>query len=304
MAKTARYMPPLIGRYIDPLTDFGFKRIFGSEPNKDLLIAILNELFQGRKIIRDLVYNPQENNGPLKGYRKTIFDLTCTGADGETFIVEVQRAEQKYFTDRAIFYTASKLHEQGPKGRKDWDYALKEVYFIGLMDFNFDNTAPDKYLHRVRLAEEETGETFYHKLGFIFLELPNFNLEEKEIQTDLDRWFYVLRNMGKLKKIPVILHKKIFQKLFRISEISNLKKEEYMLYEKSLMDKWDTYSVLKTAEERGMERGMERGKAEGKAEVVGNLITKLGLSDSKAAEVAEVPVDFVQKVRASLKKRK
>lgn len=81
-----------MGRFIDPLTDFGFKRIFGSEPNKELLIAFLNELFKGRKVIKDLVYNPQENGGPAKHYRKTIFDLSCTGTNGETFIVEMQKA--------------------------------------------------------------------------------------------------------------------------------------------------------------------------------------------------------------------
>ena len=160
MKNTMKNTPPPMGRFIDPLTDFGFKRVFGSEPNKDILIAFLNELFKGRKVIKDLVYNPQEHIGPARHYRKTVFDLTCTGADGETFIIEMQRADQRFFTDRAIFYTSSKLHEQGPKGKKDWDYELKEVYFIALMDFNFDNTPHEKYLHRVRLAEEETGQTF------------------------------------------------------------------------------------------------------------------------------------------------
>ena len=103
MKNTQRNTAPTIGRFIDPLTDFGFKRIFGSEPNKDVLMAFLNELLKGRKVIKDLVYNPQENNAPVQHYRKTIFDLTCTGADDETFIIEMQRAEQKFFTDRAIF---------------------------------------------------------------------------------------------------------------------------------------------------------------------------------------------------------
>ena len=89
MKSTKRNTPLPVGRFIDPLTDFGFKRIFGSEPNKDLLIAFLNELFKGRKVIKDLVYNPQENNVPAQHYRKTIFDLTCTGADGEIFIIEM-----------------------------------------------------------------------------------------------------------------------------------------------------------------------------------------------------------------------
>ncbi|MCF3108810.1 Rpn family recombination-promoting nuclease/putative transposase [Niabella sp. CC-SYL272] len=130
---TKGHSPP-VGRYMDLLTDFGFKKVFGTEPNKDLLIAFLNELFKGRKVIRDLVYNPQEKNGPVKEYRKAIFDLTCTGADGETFIIEVQRAHQKYFTDRAVFYVASKLYEQGPKGNKEWNFDLKKVYLIAVMD--------------------------------------------------------------------------------------------------------------------------------------------------------------------------
>ncbi len=339
MKNTIRNTTPPIGRFIDPLTDFGFKRIFGSEPNKDLLIAFLNELFKGCKVIRDLVYNQQENNGPVQYYRKTIFDLTCTGADGETFIIEVQRADQRFFTDRAVFYIASKLYEQGPKGKKNWDFELKEVYLIAVMDFNFEHVRPGKYLHRVRLAEEETGKTFYNKLGFIFLELPNFNLEEEQIKTDLERWMYVLRNMAKMEKIPVILHKRIFQKLFYIAEVANLKKEEYMLYEKALLDRWTEYAVKKTAAEKiktaeekvktaeekakaaeenakvaeesatkamkdGIEKGMQKGIEKGKEQFVKNLISKFGFTDEQAASAAEVSTNFVKRIRASLKKRK
>lgn len=336
MTNTLRNTVPSIGRFIDPLTDFGFKKIFGSEPNKDLLIAFLNALFKGRKVIKDLAYNPQENSGPARHYRKTIFDLTCTGSDGEIFIIEMQRAEQQFFADRAVFYTASKLYEQGEKGKKDWDYKLKEVYLIALMDFSFNGTLSQKYLHRVRLAEEETGQTFYNKLGFIFLELPNFNIGEKEIKSDMERWMYVLRNMSKLQKIPVILNKKIFQKLFRISEVANLKKEEYMLYERALMDKWDAYAVKKTAREKlakaiekarveareegrekgmaegrekgmieGMEKGMEKGIVEGlekgaaqkSYEVVKKLLSAGKFTIPEIAGFAGVSEDFVRKVK-------
>lgn len=297
MAKIKKTDIPPIGRYIDPLTDFGFKKIFGSEPNKELLIAFLNELFKGRKVIHDLVYNQQEQRGPASYYRKAIFDLTCTGADGETFIIEMQRAEQRFFTDRAVFYSACKLYEQGPKGRKDWDFELKELYFIALMDFSFDDASMEKYLHRIKLIEEETGRTFYDKLGFIFIELPNFNLAEKDIKTDLDRWLYVLRNMAKFEKIPVILNKRIFQKLFQISEVANLKKEEYMLYEKNLLDKWTAYSVLKTAEEKGMEKGMEKKSYE----FVKNLLASGKFTIAEIANYASVNQDFVRKVKKGVK---
>ncbi|WP_435223954.1 Rpn family recombination-promoting nuclease/putative transposase [Niabella hirudinis] len=289
-----------MGKYIDPLTDFGFKRIFGSAPQKDLLIAFLNELFKGRKVIRDLVYNQTENGGPARHYRKTIFDVTCTGVHGETFIIEVQRASQKYFIDRAIFYAASRLHEQGPKGDKYWGFELTEVYFIGLADFNFSDFSSGQYLHRVRLTEEATHKVYYNKLWFIFLELPNFNLEEKELKTDLERWVYVLRNMGKLQKIPVTLCNEVFQKLFEIAKIANLKAEEYMLYQKDILDRWTEYAVLKTAEEKGI----AEGKAKGKAEVVENLISKFGFTDEQVINAAGVCLDFVKKIRLSLKNTK
>jgi predicted transposase/invertase (TIGR01784 family) len=114
--------------------------------------------------------------------------------------------------------------------------------------------------------------------------------------------------MGKMKKIPLFLHKEIFQKVFQIAEVSNLKKEEYMAYEKNLMDKWTEYSVLQTAEERGLERGREEGREEGieqkSYEVVKNLIIKLGLNNEQAANVADVPIATVKKIRASLRQKK
>jgi predicted transposase/invertase (TIGR01784 family) len=171
-------------------------------------------LFKGRKVIKDLVYNSPEQNGPVRYYRKSIFDLTCTGTYGEIFLIEMQRAEQQFFTDRAVFYASSKIYDQAPRGKAGWDFSLKEVYFIGLMDFTFDATPEKKYLHHVRLAEEEDNHAFYEKLCFIFIELPKFNLPEKEIKAGLERWLYVLRNMNKFDKIPVILPQENISKAF------------------------------------------------------------------------------------------
>ena len=130
---------------------------------------------------------------------------------------------------------------------------------------------------------------------------------------------YVLRNMARMEKIPVILHKRIFQRLFHIAEVANLKKEEYMLYEKALLDKWTEYAVKKTAAEKikiaerkgmekgiekGMEKGMEKGAEQKSLEVVKKLITELGLTDARISDIAGVSVDYVKKIRLSLKKKK
>lgn len=302
-----------IGRYIDPLSDFGFKFLFGSEPNKELLIALLNELFEGKKYIEDLTYNKNENHGPQNDYRASVYDLTCTGQDGEQFIIEVQRIQQRFFKDRAIYYTSNLIHEQGPKGEIKWNFQLKEVYFIALMGFCFEDTKPDSWLHRAHLTYEETGEGFYNKLGYIFIEIPKFNKTEIQLTTDLDRWLYILKNMRSLKKISVYLNKRIFQKLFTIAEVSNLSKEEYMKYERSLMEKWDEYARLTTAEEKGMEKGIEKGieigidkgieKGEQKKsiEVVKNLLETTEFSFAKIAGIAGVTENFVREVKKNMK---
>jgi predicted transposase/invertase (TIGR01784 family) len=281
-----------IGRYIDPLSDFGFKLLFGSEPNKELLISFLNELFKDRKHIVDLIYNKNENHGPQNEYRTSVYDLTCTGQDGEQFIIEVQRIHQTYFKDRAIYYTSTLIHDQGPKGENNWDFRLKEVYLIGIMDFCFDDTRPQTYLHRVHLTYEATKTVFYNKLGYIFIEIPKFKKSEKGLKNDLDRWLFVLRNMSRLEKIPVYLNKRIFEKLFKIAEVSKLSKEEYMSYERSLMAKWDEYARDKSATEKGEQRKS--------VEIVKNLLAAGKFTIAEIAKYAGVTEDFVRKVKEDL----
>src|SRR5690606_37874845 len=131
MAERKPNSRPPIGTFIDPLTDFGFKHLFVREPCKEILIDFLNELFKGRKIITDLSYNKNERTGFGPSSRRMIFDLTCTGPEGEQFIIEVQRIKQTFFKDRAVYYSSRLISEQAPKG-SHWNYSLKEVYFIGI----------------------------------------------------------------------------------------------------------------------------------------------------------------------------
>ena len=318
---------PKIGTFIDPLTDYGFKYLFGREPCKDLLIDFLNELFKGRKVIADLTYNKNERSGTGAKSRKMIFDLTCTGNDGEQFIIEVQRIHQEYFKDRALYYSSRLIHDQAPQGGK-WDYSLKEVYFIGVMDSVLEDSDKKEYLHNVRLAYEKSGKEFYKKLGYIFIEIPKFTKTENELKTGVDKWLYLLKNLSRLQKIPVILDTRIFSKLFQIAKVSNLNKEEYMKYEKDLMASWDEYAIKKTIEhdrkraleqgleqgrelgleqgrELGLEQGLEQGREQGleegmekkSYEVVKNLLSKGKFTISEIANFANVTEAFVRKVK-------
>jgi len=170
-------------KYINPFTDYGFKRLFGEEPNKDLLLDFLNELLkeeQGK--ITELKYLKNENLATTELNRKAIFDLYCTNEKGEKFIVELQKTKQKFFKDRTIYYSTFPIREQAVIG-SDWNFELKKVYTIAILDFVFDEdeNEPNKFRYDVKLTEQETKEVFYDKLTFIYLEMPKFNKKIEEL---------------------------------------------------------------------------------------------------------------------------
>ncbi|MBK1440019.1 PD-(D/E)XK nuclease family transposase [Parapedobacter sp. ISTM3] len=294
MAKTTK---PTIGTYIDPLTDFAFKKLFGSEPNKDLLIDFLNGVFRGRKHIVDLVYNKNEHPGETVNEGGAIFDLTCTGNDGEQFIIEVQRGKQGNFKQRAIFYTSRLITEQAPKGkRSEWAYNVKEVYLIALLeDFSLDAGNEQEFLHDICLSNRETGKVFYEGLGYIFIELIKFVKTEAELDTDLDKWLYVLKNMSSMDKIPVYLRKPIFEKLFNIAEYSNLTKEEKTMYDTSLKRKWDNKAVLDYAVNEAAKEAAKEAKQEEKMEIAREM-KKDGISVEQIAKFTKLSIEKIEKL--------
>ncbi|MGB0881165.1 MAG: Rpn family recombination-promoting nuclease/putative transposase, partial [Polaribacter sp.] len=180
-------------RYINPLTDFGFKKLFGTEPNKLLLIDFLNQILPDRQI-KDLSYSSQEKQGLTELDRKAIFDLYCIGDNGERFIVEMQKAKQNYFKDRSVFYASFPIQEQAKKNQ--WNYQLDPVYSVGILDFIFDDHKNEKeFLHVVELKNQR-GEVFYDKLKFVYLELPKFKKKEEELETHFDKWMYVFTHLS------------------------------------------------------------------------------------------------------------
>ncbi|KAA0992850.1 Rpn family recombination-promoting nuclease/putative transposase [Dyadobacter aurulentus] len=287
------------GRFIDPFTDFGFKRIFGSEPNKDLLIDFLNQLFEGEKCIVDLVYDRTERSGPLSADRKVIFDLLCTGVDGEQFIIEMQRIRQEFFKDRCLYYVSSLIRDQVPLTTQKWDYRLKPVYLIGIMDFCFDSATKLDFISRVTL-KDENGQAFYDKLGFIYVQIPNFTKREEELKSELDNWLFLLKHMNNIDKLPLFLRRPIFKKLFDIAEVSNLNKQEKMAYDASLKQARDWYAVTEYARKEGLKAGIEQGKELGIEEGIhsGKLETarkmkQKGLSDELIMDVTGLSAEQI-----------
>ena len=199
-------------RYIDPLSDIAFKKIFGSDPNKDLMIAFLNDVLRGKKQIVDLVYSKTEYHGDLTSEGSVSFDLLCTGPGDEKFIIEVQREKHENFKERALFYTSRLISEQAPKGkRREWNYDLTEVFFIAILEKDNSQMSKSKgYLHDICLCNRENGEIFYDKLNYTYIQLSNFDKAEDELASDLDRWLYLLKYLDSMSKIPVYFRKPVF----------------------------------------------------------------------------------------------
>lgn len=240
-------------RYINPFTDFGFKKLFGEEPNKDLLLDFLNELLkeeQGQ--IMELTYLKNEHLDQDLN-RKAIFDLYCVNEKGERFIVELQKTRQNFFKDRTVYYSTFPIREQAK--RADWNYELNAVYTIAILDFVFDEdkNEPEKYRYDVKLIDKETCEIFYDKLTFIYLEMPKFQKGLEELETRFDKWLYVLRNLNRLDQIPEKLRERIFEKLFETAEIAKFSQQELLNYEDSLKYYRDLKNSLDTAREEGRE---------------------------------------------------
>ena len=253
------------GRYVNPYTDFGFKKLFGSEPNKDLLIAFLNQLLPPHHQIKDLTYTTTEKLGLTVLNRGAVFDLYCVSRNGERFVVEMQQAKQNFFKDRTVYYASFPIQEQAVRG-EEWNFKLSAVYLVGILDFVFAEDKDDnEVLHTVQLKDQR-NRVFYDKLTFIYLEMPKFTKTEAELKTAFDKWLYVLKHLPKLQERPVKLQERIFTKLFKIAEVENFTREERMWYEKSLMVYWDLKNVMDTAVSDAKTKGEAEGKAEGKAE--------------------------------------
>ena len=256
--------------YIDLLVDFAFKKIFGTDSNKALLIDLLNSVFEGRKVIVDLIYNKNEHHGDNREQGTAIFDLLCTGDKGEKFLIEVQHSRLINFVKRSIFYTSRLISEQAPKGRmKEWQYNISEVYFVAVIDQNEAEHTEHKlvsngrYLHDVCLCYRETGEIFYDHLGYTYIDLFNFAKTLEQCMTNLDRWLYHLKHMQRMTSLPNGLKTTIFEQLYSAARYVNLTKEEKSMYDQDLKRKWDNAAALAWAQEHGLESGMRRGLERG-----------------------------------------
>ena len=291
----------MVEKYINPHTDFGFKRLFGSEFNKELLISFLNAMFHGEQNVQDVTYLNSEQLGDRADARRAIFDVYCENDKGEKFIVEMQNVYQEFFKDRTIYYSTFPIREQAQRGG-EWDFHLNPVYTIGLLNFNFADGLENakRWHHEVKLMEVDTHEIFYDKLTYIYVEIPKFDKQESELVTMYDKWMYVLKNLSRLMQRPAALQERVFTRLFEQAEISKFNKQELKMYEDSVNAYRDIVNAIRTAEKtkfaEGMAEGMAKGEKEAKEKIAANLLS-LGVPLETIVQASDLSEEEIRNQR-------
>ena len=281
-----------MGKFINPFTDYGFKKIFGQEISKDLLIDFLNDLLKGVRVITDLTFLNNEQLPKYDEGRGLIYDIYCCTDTGEKIIVEMQNKSQLHFKERALYYLSNAIVQQGEKGN-EWKFNIKAVYGVFFMNFLFDHCV--KLRTDVILADRDTGELFSDRMRQVFIALPLFNKEEDACENDFERWIYTLKNMETLKRMPFKARKAVFEKLEEVADVASLSKEERRRYENSVNVYRTSLCVLDAAEQEGMEKGLKKGLEEGLEKGREEGAKEKSLSIARSLKELNTPIDVIVK---------
>ena len=304
-------------RYAELLCDFMFKRLFGSEANKDVLIGFLNMLLKDVEII-DVDFIPTEHLGLTEEDRKVIFDISCKCKDGRSFIIEMQKGYQKHFRKRAVYYTTYPISDQGrlaheeylkkivqghAQSKFEWDYNLRPVTVVAILNFKFEHTddwPADGFLSSYRLREDSNHEEMTDVLRFVFLELGRFKKKIWELDTVADKWMYLLKHMHEMEEIPKKFSDALFTRLFLLAKIGSFTAEELKQYRQSLENMGDYENILNTAREeaekvgwteghaKGREEGRREGRDEGKKEERLQIAEKMLAAGIPISQITEI----------------
>jgi len=304
-----------MSRFIDPTSDFGFKKIFGEEANKDIIMSFINDVLELEAPLRDLDFSTRERLPETAEERKGIYDIFCEDADGNHFLIEMQKNRMAFIKDRMLYYSTFPIVAQAKKGKPyysydlpsedwrireatavvyggkeitpNWDFELKAIYCIAVLGYTLDDSK--KAVNRNSLRNDEPPyEPFYGKLKFVTVELPWFDERKSEYSLDfhLNKWLYFLKYLPALESIPeAFKNDPIFRKAFRVAELAKLTPKERREYEINLKYMRDSYAMLTTS----YNRGKTEGKIEGKSETLLLLFSQ---------KLGAIPPDMAARLRA------
>ena len=261
-------------KFADPKNDLAFKKIFGDENKKEILISFLNAIldFKDEKTIVDITLVNPYQVPKIEEMKETILDIKAINQKNEKFIIEMQKKDLGDFAKRSLYYTSKAYVAQLDKGK---NYSLlNKVYFIGILNFTmFDN---ENYISRHLILNQETAQQDIEDFEFAFLELSKFDKKLHELETILDKWIYFLKNGSSLTMIPQEFENvKELKEAFEVATQVTWNKQELDVYDYIGLKEYDDINALQTAEKKGLKKGLEQGLEQGRLAVAKNLLDLL-----------------------------
>ena len=286
-----------VQRYIDILSNPGFKALFSDVANKDVVMSIMNVLLPAHRQVVDIEYMPTEHQGTVIGLNKDfMFDFMCKDASGTVFIVEMQRYREDYWFKRCVSYASRAYDRQNRKGKS---YDVPPVYLIGLMDMEIQHPDKDfwkdRYISEYTFREKESHDLLDETIIIIFAELTKFRKSITECETDTDKMLYVLKNMGNLQNRPAELQAEVYRRLFEACEISAFSKDKHAKYQEDMFDEKRLKGIEDANRRIGREEGRAEGRSEGRAEIVRKMHSS-GMSVEQICAILEMPEQDVERI--------
>jgi predicted transposase/invertase (TIGR01784 family) len=287
--------------FIDPLEDQAFKRLFSAEQSKNITITFLNLVLKGKREVISLEFLKNEYPGETKEEGGAVIDIVCKDQNGVFFLVEMQKIGHPNFKERSLFYASKFIAEQAPHGnRKEWAYALKDVYVIALLEqFRIQTENKGKWLHDVALINADTGKVFNERLHFTYIELLSFKKTESQLENELEKWIYALKNLKHLKQTPASFTEPQLLQFCKAARHINLTKEEKNMISAKTKARWDYYYAIDGAKIMGREEGEALGEARGAHEKAVQMAIKLknkGVPFEEIQELTELSITEIKEL--------
>ena len=277
----------MIPVFADPKTDVVFKRIFGAEARKPLLIALLNDLLElkGPRRIRDVQHLSLEQHVTAPKSKLSIVDVKCTTTSGRRFVVEMQVLPVEGFEKRVV-YNASKAYVLQLRDADDYP-KLCDIVGVTICNFKLwpkkheDRGFKVPMLSRWRMQEQHSGHKGLRQVQYAFLELPKYRAG-KDPETLIDKWAYFFREAKNFEVIPPALSEGPFREALEIARRASFTNAEWEEYERSKMAEQDERGAISLAHREGKEEGRKSGLAEGeikgKRDALLRLLVRAGIT--------------------------
>ena len=299
-------------KFVDVKNDIAFRKLFGNQNKKIILISFLNAVLKRDKknLIVDVDIQDSYQFPIIKNLRATIVDVKAKDINGNMYFIEMQVSEPAGLDKRLQFYTSKGYAQQIKRGENF--KKLKPVIFIGIFDFNFTKT--NKYYSHHATCDIETQERVLTDIDYFFIELPKFKKEEIELEEIMDKWIYFIKNVAKLEVIPENVQDPGLLEAYEGAKEFNWNIEELNAYDNVAMREQDDRGKITFAIKKGRKEGEEIGLTKGeeigliKGEEIGVEKTlqifeliKQGKTDEEIIKKLKCSITRIQTIRKSVK---